>query len=377
MPYPMKNQFLRFLALLAWWLSVAIFATEQTIAMANSSGQPRTWAEILPLQLAGWLLWVPLTAFLMILVSRYPFSSRSKFVSIFALSFGVLLCCIAKAVLVFVLNGDSGFWYDAPVSFGAMLLDSVRNNFVLSWLIIGVAHAYYYYDHDKQNQILVAQLQAGLNKGQLEALAARLNPHFMFNTLNAIMELVHTDPDGAESMLQGLSSLLRRSLDTGGPALVTVREELEFIDQYVAIQTVRFGDRLSYQAKIELPALTCPIPMMLLQPLIENAVEHGVAVSAQPSTVVLNGRVSNQSLVLSVDSPFVKGKQTQGGFGIGLSATEARLRLVYGDQQTLNVTYDQLDRILVTIVIISNDFLPGMAASSSSAKQKSGVMDDE
>jgi hypothetical protein len=353
----MNNRIFLFFALVAWWLTVAVFATEQTVAMTRSAGEPRSWGEILPIQLVGWLIWVPLSVFLIALVRRFPLNNRGKLVSVLVIGGGVSVCCAAKAVVVLGLNPYVDLWYDAPVSPGTIMLDSLRSNTVLGWLIVGVAHAIHFYDHDVKNQLLIAELEAGLNKTHLEALAARLNPHFMFNTLNAIMELVHLDPNKAESMLAGLSSILRRSLDPFQQLQVTLREELACIDQYVDIQRVRFDQRLTYQTQIEPEALDCLVPSMLLQPLIENAIEHGVASSSKPSVVTLSGRLTNQSLILTVESPNVTAAPARDGFGIGLSATKARLRLIYGNNQTLSVGYKGTDRVLVTIFIVSTDFL--------------------
>jgi two-component system, LytTR family, sensor kinase len=136
-----------------------------------------------------------------------------------------------------------------------------------------------------------------------------------------------------------------------------LRDELICIEQYVEIQRVRFGQRLNYETHIEPKTLNCLVPIMLLQPLIENAIEHGVATNSKPSVVTVSSRLTNQSLIMTVESPKVTRGQAREGFGIGLSATKARLRLMYGDNQTLSVTENQTDRVFVSIIIISKDFL--------------------
>jgi two-component system, LytTR family, sensor kinase len=353
----MTQQGFRLLALCAWWLAVALFATQETLAMTAKVGQSYSLAEILPYQLAGWLLWVPLCEMLFLLVGRYTIGRQRMLRTLLMLSLGVGMCCIAKAALVVFLNQFSGFWYDSTPSLTTVLLDSIRHNFVQSWLIIGVAHAIHFYNFDKKNQLELAQLQAGLSKAQLEALAARLNPHFMFNTLNATMELIHVDPNKAETMLMGLSDLLRRSLNSKESEMVTLQEELGYINKYIDIQKIRFGEQLQFECHVDPQALNCLVPIMLLQPIVENAVTHGIAATSKQGAIVLSARMSNEVLYLSIESPLVLAAQPHEGFGIGLSASQARLELIYGDQQTLSLTQEGPERVVVTIVIISSAFL--------------------
>jgi hypothetical protein len=355
----MTQRSFRILALCAWWIAVALFATQETLAMTAKLGQPQSWDETFRFHLAGSLIWVPLSEMLFVLVGKYTIGRRTYPPALLMLFFGVCVCCIVKAALVLFLSQFSDFWYAQPPSIPQVLIDGVRNNFIQGWLLVVVAHAIHFYDHDKKNQLELAQLQAGLSKAQLEALAARLNPHFMFNTLNATMELIHVDPAKAETMLMGLSDLLRRSLSSRETEMVSLEEELGYIDKYVDIQKIRFGERLAFESQIDPEALNFLVPMMLLQPIVENAVTHGIAATAKKGAIILRARRSNNVLdvlSLSIESPFVQAAQPHQGFGIGLSATQARLKLIYGDQQTLSLTHEGPDRVIVTIVITSPAF---------------------
>jgi hypothetical protein len=353
------------LILTAWWMTVALVATEQTLAMSRNLSNPACWQEILPLQLAGWLIWVPSSVLLIELVSRFPLTQPIKTTSFAILCIGVGITIGAKGLVVAVLSTVTDFWYPQQVPFANIMLDSLRYNFMLAWLIVAGAHAFYFYDRTKIAQLELSEMESMLHQVKLQAVSERLNPHFLFNTLNAISELVHENPLGAEKMILGLSSLLRRSVDVTAPQTISLQEELHFLDIYIDIQKVRLGPRLQVRKEIEAETQGYLVPLLILQPIIENAIEHGIAAQKMDGLILITAKIRDDKLTLTIESPLGDGAPRQ-GLGIGLSVTKARLQVQYGAQQFLEVIPKQGGRIQVTVSITC----AALKAASASATKK-------
>ncbi|HXE57805.1 MAG TPA: histidine kinase [Gemmatimonadales bacterium] len=185
-----------------------------------------------------------------------------------------------------------------------------------------------------------ARLEARLAEARLQALALRLQPHFLFNTLTAISVLVHRDPAAADAMLTRLADLLRATLRRRSAALVTLREELALLDRYLDIMRLRYGPRLVVSRRVPESLGDHLVPPFLLQPLVENALEHGVARRAGAGTVAIEAALQDGALRLTVtdDGPGVTARDGAGaGEGIGLDTTRRRLQELYGDDQRLTL----------------------------------------
>lgn len=197
-----------------------------------------------------------------------------------------------------------------------------------------VAGGYYlidYYQRLRQRELLAARLESQLHQARLQALRSQLRPHFLFNTLNAISTLIHEDPRAADRMVTMLADLLRQGLADSTKQLVPLGEELELVDTYLAIEKVRFGPRLQVSREVDPGTLELPVPHFLLQPLVENALRHGLAPRATPGTVWIGARVDDGRLVLTVADDGV-GAPSAASLreGVGLGATRARLEQLYG-----------------------------------------------
>jgi LytS/YehU family sensor histidine kinase len=184
-------------------------------------------------------------------------------------------------------------------------------------------------------------LEAQLSQAQLQALKMQLHPHFLFNTLNAIAGLVRTDKSTeAVNMLSGLSDLLRRRLDQEDRQEVTLREELDFVELYLDIQQVRFSDRLKVEMVIDPETAEAPVPNLILQPLVENAILHGVSHNIGPTSLVIAADHVGESLRLRVFNsgrPISGDGQQKRKSGIGLSNTRTRLQQLYGNAQNFEL----------------------------------------
>jgi len=207
-------------------------------------------------------------------------------------------------------------------------------------LLVTGCHAATYFQRSEQRQRRTLELEASLASTRLQVLRSQLNPHFLFNALNAISTLVHTQPKAADEMIANLSQLLRLSLETSDQPEIPLRRELELVDSYLDIEKVRFGDRLTVHRDVDPSTADAWVPTLLLQPLVENAVRHGIEPRRGPGHVTLHARRLADRLLLRVEddgvglgvssgSSVVLGEHRTRG-GIGLGNTRTRLQELYG-----------------------------------------------
>lgn len=179
--------------------------------------------------------------------------------------------------------------------------------------------------------------EAGLlaREAHLEALLARLRPHFLFNTLNSIAALTGSDPAAGRAMCLELASFLRACLEADGTSLVPLSEELRLARQYLGIERVRFADRLLLAERVEDRALAVPVPPLVLQPLVENAVKHGIAGLEGGGTIALDAVVRGGALIISIENPTADRGRPPGSRGLGIDLVRRRLQTCYGDRASL------------------------------------------
>jgi hypothetical protein len=215
-----------------------------------------------------------------------------------------------------------------PPAFNAFFVIGFRLPIYIA--LISAAHAMHFYRRSKERERRSLELEANLAKARLQALTMQLQPHFLFNALNAIAALVHTNPDAADEMLAALSDLLRLTLETSHEQELPLRRELEFVERYLMIEHVRFGDRLQFELDVAPETEAALVPTFLLQPLVENAVRHGLEPRSGNGKLVIRARRDNGSLRLSVEDNGVGLREEKPDReGIGLANTRARLRELY------------------------------------------------
>jgi two-component system, LytTR family, sensor kinase len=193
-----------------------------------------------------------------------------------------------------------------------------------------------------------------LSKAQLAALRGQMEPHFMFNTLNSIAALVRDHRnDAAVSMIVGLSEFLRRASEDSHRSQVTLAEEVEYLQRYLDIQKVRFGERLRVSVDIQAELLDAQVPSLLLQPLVENAIKHGVAKRVTGGTVRVSGARKERSLYLSVynDGPNFPDEWQTTGAGVGLANLRTRLQILHGDAAELQMERAGADGVEVVVTL--------------------------
>ncbi len=203
--------------------------------------------------------------------------------------------------------------------------------------VMGVAarHAFSFHQGLQERALRGAQLEAQYSESRLQALKSQLQPHFLFNALNAIYSHIPPEGETAQRMVVLLSTFLRRSLQEMGLQRVSLRHELETVNLFLEIQQLRFGDRLNYRCDAAEEALDLEVPHLVLQPLVENALKHGLAPKLEPGTLWIEARRSEAALVLSVkDDGVGSGKSVAAGTGTGLLNLRKRLQHLYGDRAT-------------------------------------------
>jgi LytS/YehU family sensor histidine kinase len=204
--------------------------------------------------------------------------------------------------------------------------------------IVGLSYALAYYREAQVRQIKAAHLETRLVEARLKTLEAELHPHFLFNTLHAISTLVHSNPDSADRMISRLSDLLRITFDRAGAARVSLQEEIEFLQKYLEIEQTRFQDRLHVSYEIDPDTLDAEVPRLILQPLVENAIKHGVSPRTGPGAVRIASNRQGEALLLEVHDDGVGltgGARAALSSGVGLSNTRARLECLYGGAHAL------------------------------------------
>ncbi len=301
-----------------WTVLGLVFSTQLFLAEQRFSAQPPSWGGALRTELPEWYLWGLLALIVRDLARRFRID-RGNWESAVPIHFGVSLT-LGLLHLVLTTSAQSILAGSDPYPFLPRLVDhfavSYAWNLVIYWAVVALVHARDYHRDAQEHRVRAAHLEASVAEARLQALTQQLRPHFLFNTLNAIAELIHEDPDTAERMVGRLADLLRRTLETDGTAEVPLARELELVERYLDIQTVRFQDRLRVRREVAGDTRRAQVPAMILLPLVENAVRHGVAARAGPGVVGIRACRDAGILRLEVwdDGPGLTGEpETRGG----------------------------------------------------------------
>jgi len=328
------------------------------VALTDDMRQPLH--VLLALNLAYWHSWAVVAPGILWLGRRYRFGRQTWRLAAAVHVLGVLaftaahvaLMTSARGVIVATLGDGMPFhWWSYFQNRYFLNFDWEMMTY---WALLGLSHAMDYHRESQERELAAAQLQTQLAEAQLEALQRQLHPHFLFNTLNTISALMHRDAQAADDMLVRLSDLLRLTLDRVGTQQVPLTDEVDFLRKYLEIEETRFGNRLHVSIDVDPDVLDAPVPNLILQPLVENALRHGIAPKVEGGRVDVSARLAGGQLTLTVRDDGVglsPDRMNDLHSGVGLSNTRSRLENLYGDHHRFEFHTPPGGGLVVTVVI--------------------------
>ena len=322
----------------AIWFGFALLDATQMVVAMYSMGMQHAWLKLFVTTFLSWLPWALTTTLVLRFAWRDPWVKLTPLLRwlthvIACLTTGLIASAWA-ACLEVLLNP---YAYSSPAPFRELWFGKfyigISTSVVFYAVILAVTYVLDARERLALQQTETARLNEQLSKAQLEALRRQVEPHFLFNTLNAISGLVREGRnDGAVSMIAGLSDFLRRTLEGSTRQQVALQEELEFAQKYLDIQKVRFAERLQLHVEVPGELYGALVPSLILQPMVENAVKHGIAKRAQGGAIRISARRNDGMLTLSVcnDGPSLPADWEAARAGIGISNVRTRLQSLYG-----------------------------------------------
>ena len=330
------------------WTAYGLLGTMQEhISYAMSRGTPLPWSTSLLLQMPQAYAWAIATPAILWLGRRFPFE-RGRWLTSIPIHLATCLILVFVVDLIFAFQ-VTHLLPQPPNAKGVVARAAqffivwVLSDGLLYWTILSVSYAAEHHRRLRERELTASQLETQLVQADLQALKMQLHPHFLFNALHTIGSLVRTgDRDNAVRVVAGLGDLLRRVLDSAAQQEVPLKQELDFIRTYLDIEQIRFRDRLKIAINADPDILDAKVPHLILQPLVENAIRHGIAPHASAGYLMVGARRVDDQLQLVVrdDGPGL-GNNENGAdparLGIGLSNTRARLTRLYGSEGELEV----------------------------------------
>lgn len=324
--------------------------------------QPLPLMSVLAWELAYWPVWAALSPLIFRFARRFPIEQsrwlRNLIISIVA---GLCITVAHRAIYLFIawllyIAADNSI-DSLRYLFYHLFLFNLPTGFMSYGVILLVSHVINYYKRLRDEELKATQLKAELAeaqlqaaRAQLQALKMQLHPHFLFNTLNSISALLDEDVEKADEMLARLGDFLRLTLENPGAQMIALRDELEFLRRYLEIEQVRFQDRLSVEIEIEPEVLDARVPNMILQPIIENAIRHGISQRLGKGHIRICASRKDSTLKVEVQDNgpgIAPGDQAKAGVGLG--NTIERLKQVYGGSQSFDIKSGPTGGTIVTL----------------------------
>jgi len=336
----------------AIWLAGALFDATQAVGIMHAEGRHHSWLPLFAIELVSWLPWALITPLVIHLARRYPLvgglNVRNVIVHLTAFAAISAVAEAWSALLQVLFNPwGSRHWPTFVDTWSTTLLYQVLLFLIAYSLILTVTYVV-----DARDG--TARLNEELSKAQLAALRRQMEPHFMYNTLNSIAGLVRDDrKEAAVSMIVGLSEFLRRASEDSHRSQVTLQEEVEYLQRYLEIQKTRFGERLQVSVDIPAELLRAQVPNLLLQPLVENAIKHGITKRVAGGAVRVGGVCDSGNLCLSVynDGPALPADWEARQTGVGIGNLRTRLRILHGDRSRLQLKCADPDGVEVVVTL--------------------------
>lgn len=345
-------------AIAAPWLACGVIATSQAYFLWPPASGP-SLIRALQGQLPPWLYLAAVAPLVVRIARRYPLTRASWTTAIRPHIVANLLIAAGYAWIVTLSAYNIGdtYFIQNPLYIGAgkVLAKSIHIELFTYWLIVVLVHAFDYQRKAREGVLTASRLETALAHAQLDALKMQLHPHFLFNTLHAISMLVRKqDTQGALRMLSGVGDLLRLALENTGSQLVSLKQELDFLGRYLSIEQVRFHDRLDVRMDIAPDVLAAQVPNLLLQPIVENAIRHGIAPRAATGRLEVHASRHRGDLALEIRDDGVglpADFDLTACSGVGLRNVRARLQQLYPRTHRLSLTPGEHGGVVVAIEI--------------------------
>jgi signal transduction histidine kinase len=320
------------------------------------AGRQVSWGQAVTWSLGDWYVWAVLSVPIMRLARRFRFDdvrwTRSVAIHLGASVLFALVYMVLRAWLGQVQSGLSGVPVSFAEAFNPLVVKTVHFNLLIYWVMVSVSHAFSYYQQLQERALRASELEKRLAQAKLQALQMQLNPHFLFNTLNAIASLMHKDVKAADRMISRLADLLRSALESTGAHEVTLRQELAFLERYLEIEKTRFGSRLTVRMEVADEAMDALVPNLILQPLVENAIKHGIERRSRPGLIEVHAVLEGERLRLTLrDNGPGLPAETGGRKGIGVANTRARLQELYGESHSFVLRNGEESGVTVEVSI--------------------------
>ena len=319
------------------WTLLAFLTAAGAHVYLSSMGRPISWAQLLAWNISISFIWSLLTPPVYELARRYSFDRGSWKLSLPIHLVASVAIAWVSAVALVALNPLITWTKEPVIPFFAHVLSRTFMDIPRYWYIVLITQAIGFYGKYQERQLLSSQLEAQLANAQLEVLKIQLEPHFLFNTLNSIAALARHDGEAAEHMTLQLADLLRLSLDGIGVHEVPLYQELAFLQKYIDIQQVRFHDRLSVETEIDPRTLETLVPNFILQPIVENAIRHGIGPRRGPGLIRISTWRDHDDVWMEIRDDGLG--FTRGGLmppeGVGLRNTRGRLLQLYNEDHAM------------------------------------------
>jgi two-component system, LytTR family, sensor kinase len=336
-PASLPRRLLRILGFVAFWTLVGLAFAGQFYLSSTLLGRTITWTQAISYSLGDWYVWAALSVPIVRFARRFPPEAGVSWrVGLMHLG-AALVCSLAFVVLRAFVGQAHGWIIDEPVGFTEifrpLLVKTYPFNLLIYGVIVSVSHAIDYYRKYHERTVQALELEKHLTEARLQSLLRQLKPHFLFNALNSIASLMHSDVQTADRMLVRLSEVLRLTMTQSGAPLAPLRQEIAFLEKYLEIERIRFRDRLSVRFAVDPAVLDAAVPSLILQPIVENAIRHGIEPLTRAGSIEISAARDRDELVLAVADN--GSGMPAGGFareGIGLANSRARLAELYGSR---------------------------------------------
>lgn len=348
-----QNKF-SFLLGIATLLTV-IFTFDKYISSNYIRGGSATFIAAAAHSAVTWYVFAFLTIPLLKFVRRFPIQKKTPAAMILLYIFASILFSFAHTTTTYL------FWFKRlgykvvfSEDFILHLISHYAFNLIIFLSIIGLYYLIEYYRISRERELRTAELKTLLSQTRLQVLKMQIQPHFLFNTLNAIAALMYEDVNKSHTMLSRLSDLLRIALDSSERQEVTLQEEMTFLQSYLDIQELRFQDRLQINVNTPPETLNAMVPSMILQPLVENVVTHGLEPLGNKGKIEIRSQIKDNSLILKIsdNGPGLPSSENiDESNGIGISNTRKRLRQLFGDDFKIEFTNNTNAGMKVTMTI--------------------------